>query len=109
MSLVLAFLPMIFKTMAGMDVTKDAEKAGLDGRPFWLSRRFLNSGMTALVTLGGAFGVSIPADQAAALLDAVNQIIDVFTQNAGLWAAIPTTVMAIWGTIRAGKSGKKKG
>lgn len=103
-----AMLMMIVKTLFFKDVTEDAKKQGMEGRPFWLSRRVLHSGVTSIIGIAAALGLSIPADQAAILVDSVSQIIEIVKENAGLWPAIITSAGAIWGTIRAGKSGKKK-
>ena len=100
---ILGFATMALKAVMFKDVTPDAEKLGLNGRPFFLSRRFLHSAITAVVALGGMAGITIPADQAIILMDSVGQVWDVFTQNAGLWAGLVSTAGAIWGTIRAGK------
>lgn len=104
---ILAFVSMIAKTLIFKDATPDAKKAGLDGRPFWSSRRFLHSAITSVIALAAAFGISIPADQAAILMDAVGQIVTIVKENAGLWPVIASSAGAIWGTIRAGKSGGK--
>lgn len=104
-----AMLIMIAKTLFFKDVTEDVKKQGMEGKPFWLSRRVLHSGLTSVIGIAAAIGVSIPADQAIILVDSVSQIIEVVRENAALWPAIVTSIGAIWGTICAGKSGKKKG
>ena len=105
---ILAYVPMILKTLIGKDVTEDAKAQGMDGKPFWLSRRFFHTGLTTVIGLAAMLGITIPADQAAILVDSAFQIVDVFKENAGLWAAIVSSAGAIWGTIRAGKTAKKK-
>ena len=103
-----AMILMIAKTLLFQDVTEDVKAQGKDSKPVLLSRRYLHSGLTTVIGIAAACGVSIPADQAVILVDSVSQIIEVVKQNAGLWPAIATSAGAIWGTIRAGKSGGKK-
>ena len=102
-----AMIIMIAKTLFFKDVTEDVKAQGKDSKPAWLSRRYLHSGLTSIIGLAAVLGVSIPADQATILVDSVSQIIEVVQQNAGLWPAIVTSAGAIWGAIRAGKSGGK--
>jgi len=104
-----AIIMMIAKTLIFKDVTEDVKAQGKTEKPAWLSRRYMHSGLTSVIGIAGALGISIPADQAAILLDSVSQIVEVVKENAALWPAIVTSAGAIWGSIRAGKSAKKKG
>lgn len=107
--MILSNLIMIGKTLIFKDVTEDVKARGKDEKPVWLSRRYMHTGLTTVIGLFAAAGVSIPADQATILMDSVLQIIDVVQENKALWPVIVTSAGAIWGTIRAGKSAKKKG
>lgn len=90
---------LIVKALRGKNVKED-----VDGdRPVWLGRRVLGTVIVALTALAGMAGVTVPPEAMAQVMDNGEQIFVLIKDNAGLWTAVWGGLLAIWGSIQAGK------